>query len=312
MKKIFALVIITFVFISAPILSVSADDNIDLLVGQSFEYDVITSLIDLSIDDEYDFFIETFRVGDQAYTTNKTLIVEPISYNSDTLNCSFTCESSTDYRLYYIEYEREGFYFDYLTKPMHLANLFEMALSNHSQLSLLNKGHPFPSDRILFFLPNTSSIWDEMNSISHHQKIYPYPSDYPVDKSIYRRLTLDSSYSEFNGEASIESYISTKLKTIGINGYLVSTYKATFNMSTGVLLGYRTIGHYSGEYYGHDVDCSIELHLELVDYNLSSMVFYNPYFNQNRILYISLFTGGLAIAIIIPVTIVLIKRRRKL
>jgi hypothetical protein len=311
------LLFLIFSFIGIPNLAVHSTDDFAIIDGQSFVYDVITSKIDVSVS-RNDFSVDTFHIAGHQFSTEKSVEITITDVELENLNYSISCEDITyNFSLYIFDQFRPDaslFFYRFSTDSLYISYAFQDSLSRHGTLTLSTYSRGFPLNyNILFFIPPKESTWEYLQEISQLQQTDPLNPLFHIPSiSPYTNLILNSSYQEQNGFAILDNYIQVSFEGTFSKGIINSGCKYVYNMTNGVLYGFRSIGYFDGKINGDKVHCESEFLIELSGFNLADLSFYSDieYIDSVRIALI--FVGVFSSLFIVPIIIISIRKRRNI
>ncbi|NHJ38995.1 MAG: hypothetical protein FK731_03105 [Asgard group archaeon] len=307
MRKILSLLFILYLLCGTLIIFVSADDDFAIVDGQSFVYDFITSKIDVTVKHN-DFSVDTFHIAGNQFSIEKSIKITVTHVELESLNYSITCEDITfNTSLYtfdnYFRILTSEFFYRFSFESLTISNSFQDSLSRFGTLTktIYSKGFPV-NYNIYFFIPPKESTWEFLQEISQNQKTDPINPIYPSTRQ-YLDLVLNSSYEESNGLAILENYIQASVESDFYKGTINNGCKYAYNITTGVLYGFRSKSYFAGNINDDRVHCESEFHIELSGFDLSDFSFYSEieYIDRVRIaiIFIGIFTSVLIIPLIV-------------
>ena len=153
-----------------------------------------------------------------------------------------------------------------------------------------------PLGLMLFFIGVNETNWDCLESLAmdlNSDSLYPTLTD--------RVISGSASYEEIAGIAYFECWTNGEIDFTDITGKITNGISIAFDMSSGVLLGYRQKGQFDGKIEGKNVFCSTEFHIEQENFDLREMSLYSELSSIDSIVIISL----------LALPVILLYRRRK-
>ncbi|NHJ48498.1 MAG: hypothetical protein FK733_12000 [Asgard group archaeon] len=300
MKKIFGFILIISLFFGVSFVNVQSADDYSILEGKTFVYDVVASSIKATVSGKH-FSIEAFQLNEIQFSINNFLEMSYTSYDYPFVHFSLSCDGQ-DFNFAFIDSDIwKNVIFDYyMLQSYGIAILFQQAFENTGNLSTSPFAIGLDLKMMLYFVIANQTTWDQFQDLS----IW-YASLSLDDPENYVSFFSNSTYYELNDIAYFEGFLQTTDYTSGGHeGTANHGFLCAYNMTNGVLLGFKSKGFFDGKLYGDKTFCETELHIELVDYDLPDYSLFTETIDFT-IVYIVTF-GSFFFAIVIVV-----KRRKK-
>jgi hypothetical protein len=289
---------------------VSAEDDFAIVDGQSFVYDVITSKIDVSVS-RLDLLVDAFQFGEHQFSSNNSVEITVTSVKWNSLNYSITCDNITYNTTYYDQENSRTYYFHrFIGNSPTISLIFQETYADYGILTPCYYSNGIPLDHeTRFFIPHEESTWEHLQEISNQLNIDPY-LEYTPTTDAFSNLILNSSYAEQNGLAILENYIQASIEYSSAKGKISNGSKFVYNMTNGVLYGYRSKAYFDGEIKGDKVHLESEFHIEIAGYNLTDFTFYTELSPSNVKIIGYIFIGVFAVGVTIPIVVISIRKKR--
>ncbi|NHJ48499.1 MAG: hypothetical protein FK733_12005 [Asgard group archaeon] len=280
MKKIFNFLLILSILLSYSIVLVDSDDSFAPILGQSFEYEVLTSNLNIKIGlqtfsvDSYQFGSQQFFIGD-PFTIDVTYTNATIAYYDFKCNNISLTSYIVDNRV-----TREFYFSSYLLEPLTTAHIIysTFIINGDFSYNLYTNGLLL---RSLLFVPANESSWSELQALSDFYNDGYYYTDSFQDLEIISHFNSIDDIVYF--ECYFQGYSDKTLQTFNQNLFVESCFLIAYNKTNGVLCGYRSFGTTNGRINGDKINCQIELHYEQIDFNLPEFSLYTNTIDSNFI-----------------------------
>ena len=165
----------------------------------------------------------------------------------------------------------------------HITSSIYNGYSYYGNLTSISLYDGLPLSLMLFFIGTNETNWHYLENLAmdlNSGSLDPTQTD--------RVISAPASYEEIAGVAYFECWMNGEFDFTDITGKISNGMSIAFDMSSGVLLGYRQKGRFDGKIEGKNVFCSTEFHIEQEDFDLREMSLYSELSSIENIVIISL------------------------
>jgi len=294
----------SLLFVNISYISESPPCSLDVEIGQSFTYEVITSSLDVSHKREQYVKEDVFQYFLQQFSISNPIAISVVNISDLVINYTLSCQGSNFSRLSpllpsFLDSLMSVYINNLLFYPVSIADNFYYDYIEYGNFSSGYIATGLQLDDILFFISTNNTMW---TILQENLAFYESEENYNIGNDDFK---VETSYLDTNGLIYIEGWFSGVIDYNKVRAFANNGFQLVFNKTSGLLYGVRIKGSYDGVFENFGLTCHTEFHMELLNYDLPEFSLYDhvtPVFGSY------MFYFGL---VLIPIIIIRKKCARK-